>query len=39
MNSVEIDDKNVINLFDSLNEDACKEILMTALRKAGKELA
>lgn len=39
MNNVEIDDKNVINLFDSLNEDASKEILMTALRKAGKELA
>ena len=38
MNDVQIDDKKVMNLFDSLDEDSSKRILMEALKKAGKKL-
>ena len=39
MNNVQIDDKQVLNLFDSLNEETNKRILIDALKKAGKELS
>ena len=38
MNNVQIDDKGVMNLFNSLDEDSSKRILLEALKKAGKEL-
>lgn len=38
MNNVKIDDSKVYDLFDALDEDARKDILMKALRKAAKEL-
>ena len=38
MNNVQIDDKGVMNLFNSLDEVSSKRILLEALKKAGKEL-
>ena len=38
MSNVNIDDSSVYKLFDSLNEDNRKDILLKALKKAAKEL-
>lgn len=38
MNNVQIDDRQVMNLFNSLNEEASRKMLLEALKKAGKEL-